>query len=55
MKARNKLNAGHINGILIFAGLIALITRSWTSFIVAVVALLVTSILSSDIRFSLRE
>jgi hypothetical protein len=55
MGARNKLNASYINGVLILAGFIALVTQSWKTFLVAAVALLVTSILSSDIRLSPRK
>ena len=51
MGAKNKLNASYCNGVLIIAGGIALLTKSWTVFAVAVVALLVTSIIAGDVRF----
>ena len=50
MGAKNKLNAGYINGALGVAGLIAFFAQSWTVFAVAMVALLATSLLAGDIR-----
>jgi hypothetical protein len=50
MGAKNKLNASYINGVLIVAGAIAFVTKSWTVFAVAIVALLVTSAIAGDIR-----
>ena len=50
MGAKNKLNAGYINGVLIVAGGIALLTKSWTVFAVAIVAMLITAIIAGDVR-----
>ncbi|QDT66658.1 hypothetical protein [Calycomorphotria hydatis] len=48
--ARHKLNAAAINGVLLVAGLIALLTQSWQIFILLLFLLLVTSTVSGSIR-----
>lgn len=50
MGARQKLNSGYVNGGLAIAGLIALVTGSGTAFLVALLGLLVSGLLSGDIR-----
>ncbi len=55
MGARHKLNGSAVNGIVIVAGLIALVTGSGTVFGIAVVVLFVTSVIAGDIRLSSRR
>jgi hypothetical protein len=50
MGARNKLNAAHMNGILIIAGLAGLLTGSWAVFAVGVAILFILSVHSGGIR-----
>ena len=51
MGARHKLNSAALHGVLIVAGLIALVTNSWTVFCLAAAALLATAVHSGDIRW----
>ena len=48
--ARHKLNAATIHGILIVAGIVAILVQSWLCFWVLVAVLLGTSLMSGDIR-----
>ena len=48
--ARNKLNAAAIRGVVLVAGLLALLIGSWPIFWLLVAVLLVTSIMDGDIR-----
>jgi len=48
--ARNKLNASAIHGVLLIAGVIAFFGQSWSVFLLLVIALLATSVMSGDIR-----
>lgn len=48
--ARNKLNAASVRGIVLFAGLVALVCRSWMIFWFLMVVLLAASCLAGDIR-----
>jgi len=50
MSARRKLNAAHLLGSLLIAGLVGLITGSGLAFTVALVALLLADLVSRDIR-----
>ena len=50
MGARQKLNHAHVNGALIAAGVLGLVTGSWTIFIVAGAVLIGTAICGGDIR-----
>ena len=55
MGARNKLNAAHMNGILILAGLAGLLTGSWSVFAVGVAILFILSVHSGGIRPTKRD
>jgi hypothetical protein len=55
MNARQKLNSGHINGALLVAGLIGGLTGSWTIFGLTVAGLLITKVMSGDIRLNGRK
>ena len=50
MGARQKLNQAHVNGALIAAGVLGLVTGSWTVFIIAGAALIGAATYSGDIR-----
>ena len=50
--SRHKLNAAAIHGALLVAGLIAAVTQSWTIFVVLLVILLTTAVISGDIRLT---
>jgi hypothetical protein len=50
MNARNKLNAAHLNGSVIIAGIIGLLIQSWPIFIAALIVLVVGNVLSGEIR-----
>ena len=50
MGARNKLNAAHMNGILIVAGLAGLLTGSWPVFAVGLAILFILGVHSGGIR-----
>lgn len=54
MSARHKLNQAVVQGTLLVAGLLGLVTQSWTIFAIAAVTLLALSIHSGDIRFGPR-
>ena len=51
MGARQKLNAGYINSALLLAAVAGWVGDSWVVFVVALMALLVSSVLGNDIRF----
>jgi len=51
MGARQKLNSGYFNGALLLAALAGWLGGSWVVFVVALMALLVSSMLAHDIRF----
>ncbi|QDU59569.1 hypothetical protein Pan216_03990 [Planctomycetes bacterium Pan216] len=53
--ARNKLNAATIQGIVLIAGVFALLTRSWIVFLLLAIVLAGTSFLSGDIRIRSRR
>ena len=55
MRARQKLNSAHVNGALLVAGLIAGVAGSWTVFGIVLGALVVTKLLSGDIRLGRRK
>jgi hypothetical protein len=55
VNARQKLNSGHINGALIVAGLIGGLAGSWTIFGLALAGLVVTKLISGDIRLNGRK
>ncbi len=48
--AKQKLNAANVNGALIVAGVIGLITGSWPIFVLALIVLVVGSIYAGNIR-----
>lgn len=48
--SRHKLNAAAIHGALLIAGLIAAAAQSWTIFFLILAILLMTSVISGDIR-----
>jgi hypothetical protein len=50
MGAKRKLNAAHINGALIGAGLLGAVTRSWDVFWIALVGLLISAVVAGDVR-----
>jgi hypothetical protein len=50
MGARQRLNAAAVHGVLLIAGLVALLSGSWTAFAIIAVALIATSLHSGDIR-----
>jgi hypothetical protein len=50
MSARQKLNALNFYGCLIVAGIVGLMTRSWTLLLVALAVTLVSSVHAGDIR-----
>ena len=50
MGAKQKLNAANVNGALIVAGVIGLITGSWPIFVLALIVLVVGSIYAGNIR-----
>ncbi len=49
--AKDKLNAASIRGIVLVAGVIALLLKSWSVFWLLVAILLATSAMAGDIRF----
>ena len=55
MGARNKLNAAHMNGILIIAGLTGLLTGSWLVFVIGLVILVILGVHSGGIRPTKRD
>jgi hypothetical protein len=55
MGARNKLNAAHMNGVLIMAGLAGLLTGSWLVFAVGFVILVIFGVHSGGIRPTKRD
>jgi hypothetical protein len=48
--ARDKLNAAHVNGALVIAAVLGALTGSWLVFGVALAGLLVSSVVSGEIR-----
>ena len=50
MGAKQKLNAAHLNGALLVAGLAGLLTGSWPVFLVAFAALVAGDHLAGNIR-----
>ena len=50
MGARQKLNEAHVNGALIAAGVLGLMTGSWVIFIIAGAALIGAATSNGDIR-----
>jgi hypothetical protein len=55
MGARHRLNAAAINGVLLVAGLVALLTGSWIVFAVIAIALVATALHAGDIRLRSRK
>ena len=50
MGAKSKLNGAYLNGALLIAGTVGLISGSWTVFVVCLVLLVLSSILAGEIR-----
>ncbi len=50
MSARRKLNASHINGVLLVAGVVGVATGSWMTAAVVAGALVVSGIVGGGIR-----
>jgi len=50
MSAKNKLNAAHVNGAVIVAGLVGWATGSLTLFVFALCVLVATAYIAKDIR-----
>lgn len=50
MGAKSKLNSAYINGALVIAGMVGLITGSCTVFAVVCIVLIASSIVAGDIR-----
>jgi|HubBroStandDraft_4_1064222.scaffolds.fasta_scaffold277835_4 hypothetical protein len=50
MTARNKLNDAYFNGCLLVAGLLGLVLRSLTIFVMALIALVIGNLCSGGIR-----
>lgn len=50
MSAKHKLNSAHFNGSLVIAGIAGLVTESFMVFVIALAALLATSLHSERIR-----
>ena len=50
MGARKRLNASHVTGCLMLAGLAGALTGSWAAFAVAFAALLVIDVIGGNIR-----
>jgi len=50
MGARQKLNQAHVNGALIAAGVLGLVTGSWTIFAIAGAGLIGAAVYSGGIR-----
>jgi hypothetical protein len=55
MNARGKLNRAYLNGSLLIAGAVGLVTQSWTIFAVTFVVLLVMDVCSDNIRLRRRR
>jgi len=55
VNARHKLNAASVRGVILVAGLVALLCQSWQIFWILAAVLLVTSALAGDIRFRSRR
>jgi hypothetical protein len=54
MSARSKLNAAHMNGALLVAGLVGGLVGSWSVFGLALAGLLVSQLVSGGIRLQKR-
>ena len=50
MGAKQKLNAAHLYGAMIIAGLIGLATQSWNVFMVALVGCVVVDLVAGNLR-----
>jgi len=50
--AKDKLNAASIRGVVLVAGVVALLLKSWSIFWLLVVILLLTSVMAGDIRLN---
>jgi len=50
VNARNKLNVATVNGCLLLAALVGMMTESWAVFLLAFAALVAGGITSGDIR-----
>ena len=50
--AKDKLNAASIRGVVLVAGVVALLLKSWSIFWLLVAILLLTSVMAGDIRFN---
>jgi hypothetical protein len=50
MGAKQKLNSAHLWGALVIAGLVGLVTQSWTVFLVALTGVIVVDVIAGDIR-----
>ena len=50
--ARDKLNAASIRGVILVAGVVALLLKSWSIFWLLVAILLLTSVMAGDIRLN---
>ncbi len=55
MGARNKLNAAHLNGCLIVAGILGGLTSSWQVFAVALAILVMLDLYTGGIRPTKRD
>jgi hypothetical protein len=50
MGAKQKLNAAHLSGALVIAGLIGLATQSWNVFLVALVGFVAIDLVAGNLR-----
>lgn len=55
MSARQKLNLAHLNGGLVLAGLVGLLTGSWVVFVVVFGTLTAIDLVAGNIRPARRE
>lgn len=55
MNARQKLNAVHLYGVLLLAGIIAAVAGSWPLFWFLAIVLTVSAVHAGDIRLSSRR
>jgi hypothetical protein len=50
LTAKHKLNAAHVNGALMIAAVLGVLTQSWLVFLIAAAVLIATSIQDGSIR-----
>ena len=50
MGAKQKLNSAHPSAAMVIAGLIGLVTQSWTVFLVALAGVIIVDVVAGDIR-----